>query len=163
MNYLSASAKVSRLADIETPVCGSKFLIDERSFIDLFVNIKFVGGSGDVIVGTNSHVNAGCVIYSGNGVSIGNDVLIAVNCNLAAVNHEYLNPCMLIRDQGFMPSRGGIVIENDVWIGAGVVLLDGARVREGSVVAAGSVVSGEVEAYSVVGGRPLRRIKDRAA
>ena len=57
-----------------------------------------------------------------------------------------------------MASRGGIVVEDDVWIGANVVLLDGAIVRRGAVVAAGSVVNGEVPAYSVGAGQPLQTV-----
>ena len=48
-----------------------------------------------------------------------------------------------------------LVIEDDVWIGANVVLLDGAVLRRGCVIGAGSVVRGEVPAYSVQGGNPL--------
>ena len=86
------------------------------------------------------------------------DVLIAANCTLAATNHEFRDPARLIRDQGFMESRGGIVIEDDVWIGAGCVLLDGAIVRQGSVIAAGAVVRDERPAYSISAGVPAKTV-----
>ena len=55
-----------------------------------------------------------------------------------------------------MPSRGGIIIEDDVWIGANVVVLDGAILRRGSVVGAGSVVREELPPYSINVGSPTR-------
>ena len=55
-----------------------------------------------------------------------------------------------------MPSRGGIVIEDDVWVGANAVLLDGAILRQGCVVGAGAVVRGELPAFSISVGAPAR-------
>jgi virginiamycin A acetyltransferase len=98
------------------------------------------------------------VIYSGNGVEIGKRVAIAANCTLAPTNHEIRERIKWITDQGFMTSRGGIVIEDDVWIGANAVLLDGAILRRGCVVGAGTVVRGELEPYSINVGVPARRI-----
>lgn len=161
MNVISETATISPLADIETSARGSRLVIGERSMIDAFVKIKFSGGSGDVVIGDDSYLNSGCVLYSGNGIRIGNDVLVAANCTFAATNHAYADPTRTIRSQRFMPSRGGILVEDDVWIGANVVLLDGAKIGKGSVVAAGAVVSGEVEPYVVVGGSPLRILKRR--
>ena len=161
MNVISTSARISPLSDIETSSRGSKVVIGDNSFVDSFVKIKFSGGLGDVVIGYNSYINAGTVIYSGHGVTIGNDVLIAANCTIAATNHEYRDPHRTIYDQRFMPSRGGIVIEDDVWLGANTVVLDGARIHRGAVVAAGSVVSGEVASYSVVGGSPIRVLNRR--
>src|SRR5690349_2203031 len=101
--------------------------------IDSFVKIKPSGGAGDVIIGENVYINSGCVIYSGNGVTIGNNVLIAAACVFAPVNHAFSDRARLIRDQRFQPSRGGIVVEDDVWIGSGTVVLDGAVIRRGAV------------------------------
>jgi acetyltransferase-like isoleucine patch superfamily enzyme len=67
----------------------------------------------------------------------------------------------LIREQGFQPSKGGIVIENDCWLGAGVVVLDGAVIRRGAVIAAGSLVRGEVPEYAIFAGSPARQIGER--
>ena len=52
-------------------------------------------------------------------------------------------------------SKGGIVIEDDVWIGANCVLLDGATLRQGCVIGAGSIVRGEIKPYSINVGTPL--------
>ena len=101
------------------------------------------------------------MLYSGNGIHIGNDVLIAANCTLAPVNHAFRERDQLIREQGFGPSRGGIVIEDDVWIGANCVLLDGAVLRRGCVVGAGSLVRGELPAYSICRGTPAVPVDER--
>jgi virginiamycin A acetyltransferase len=161
MLVISESARISPLADIEDSVRGSRIEIGDDVVIDAFVKVKPTGGTGDVRIGARSVINSGVVIYSGNGVVIGEDVLIAANVTLAPVNHEYGSRDLPIRRQGFQPSRGGIVIEDDVWIGAGSVLLDGAVVRRGAVVGANSVVLGQVEPYSVNVGIPTRVIGRR--
>jgi len=135
-------------------VCGTRIEIGAGCWIDSFVKIKPVGGDGEIVLGANSYINSGTVIYSGNGVRIGSNVLIAANCTLAPVNHDFRNRNRLIFEQRFMPSRGGIIIEDDVWIGCNSVILDGATLRRGCVVAAGSVVRGELPAYSVCVGNP---------
>lgn len=161
MNEIAPDAAISPLADLETSSRGSKIIVGPGAMIDAFVKIKFAGGSGDVRIGARSYLNAGCVIYSGHGVSIGDDVLIAANCTFAATNHQFADPSRPIRLQGFQPSRGGIIVENDVWIGANCVLLDGAVIRNGAVIAAGTVVRGEVPALAIWGGTPPRLLGRR--
>jgi acetyltransferase-like isoleucine patch superfamily enzyme len=163
MVVIDPTAKVSKLADIEPSVRGTRIQVGARTMIDSFVKIKPAGGLGDVVIGADCAINSGTVIYTGHGVKIGDAVAIAANCTLAPTNHEFGDRNRLIREQGFQPSRGGIVIEDDVWVGAGVVLLDGALIRRGAVIAAGSVVRGEVEAYAIYGGVPARRIGERGA
>ena len=87
--------------------------------------------------------------------------VIADRDAVAGVEHAYQDRARLIAEQGFLPSRGGIVVEDDVWIGANCVLLDGTVLRRGSVIGAGSLVRGEVAAYSVHAGNPLVRIGER--
>ncbi|MBI5450846.1 MAG: acyltransferase [Gammaproteobacteria bacterium] len=152
------TARVSSLADIEDSVKGSRIVIGAHSMIDSFVKIKPAGGSGDLIIGENVTINSGVVLYTGNGITIGNDVAIAANCTFAPVNHEFKSRDTVIRKQGFRPSKGGILVEEDVWIGANCVLLDGAFLRRGCVIAAGSIVRGEVSAYSINAGCPLKII-----
>jgi virginiamycin A acetyltransferase len=154
---------ISRYADLETSSRGSFLRIDEDVVIESFVKVKFAGGAGDVVIGARSYINAGVVIYSGNGIRIGRGVLVAANCTFAATNHQISDVTRLIRDQGFAPSKGGILIEDDVWIGANSVILDGAIIRKGAVIGAGSCVRGEVEAYSLMAGQPLRKLGMRGS
>lgn len=158
MIEIAATARVSPLADIEDSVRGSRIVIGENVVIDSFVKVKPAGGSGDVVIGPRTVINSGCVFYTGHGITIGADCAIAANCTFAPTNHNTERRDVPFNRQGFLPSRGGIILEDDVWIGANCVLLDGAVVRRGAVIGAGSLVRGEIEAYAIVAGRPLRKI-----
>lgn len=158
MHVISPRASISPLADLEDSDRGSKLVIGDDCMIDAFVKIKFAGGPGDVVIGPGSHLNSGCVVFCGNGITIGAGVLIAPNCTFAPSNHEYGRRDIRISEQRFKPSRGGIVIEDDVWIAANCVVLDGAVIRRGAVIGAHSLVRGEIEPYSINVGIPTRRI-----
>ncbi len=162
MLSIDPSSKISALADIEVSVRGTRIIIGARTLVDSFVKIKPAGGSGDVIIGEDCALNSGTVLYTGNGIRIGDGVLIAANCTLAPTNHAFADPERRIRDQGFQPSRGGIVIEDDVWLGANVVVLDGAVIGRGTIVAAGAVVRGVLEPMSIYAGAPAQRVGSRA-
>jgi virginiamycin A acetyltransferase len=161
MLSIDPTAKISPLADIEPSARGTLIQIGARTMVDAFVKIKPAGGSGEVVIGADCAINSGVVMYTGNGIRIGDAVLIAANCTLAPTNHEFSDPSKRIRDQGFQPSRGGIVIGDDVWLGANVVVLDGAVIGQGCVIAAGSVVRGELEPYSIYAGAPAQRVGSR--
>ena len=75
---LHPTSRVSALADIEDSTRGSRTVIGAGTMIDSFVKIKAAGGNGNVIIGDRVAINSGCVIYMGNGVTIGNDVAIAL-------------------------------------------------------------------------------------
>ena len=160
---IDPTARISPLADIEDSVRGTVIQVGPRTAIDSFVKIKPAGGVGDVVIGADCAINSGVVIYTGNGVTIGDAVAIAANCTLAPTNHAIADRSRHIRLQGFQPSKGGIVIEDDVWLGSNVVVLDGAVIRQGAVIAAGSVVRGEVPAYEIYAGVPAKRIGTRGA
>lgn len=156
MITISNKATISSLADIEESVKGTKLEIGAYSVVDSFVKIKPVGGMGDIIIGEHVVINSGCVFYSGNGISIGNHVAVAANCTFAPVNHAYKDRSKLIKEQRFLEGKGGIIIEDDVWIGVGSVILDGSVLRKGCVIGAMSLVRSEIPAYSIQGGNPLK-------
>ncbi len=149
------SACISPFADIDVSTRGTRIHVGCDSVIDAFVKIKCAGGSNDVFIGQRCFINSGTVMYTGNGIRIGDDVLIAANCTFAPVNHAYQSREVSIREQGFLPSKGGIVIEDDVWIGAGCVVLDGSVIRRGAVVGACSLIRGELVEYGIYSGNPL--------
>jgi len=155
---VDSTARVSPLCEIEASSRGTRIVVGAHVVIDSFVKIKPAGGSGDVLIGARTVINSGCVFYTGNGITIGEDVAIAANCTLAPVNHEYRSRHKTIREQRFGPNKGGILIEDDVWIGAGCVLLDGSILRRGCVIGAMSLVRGEIPAYSIQAGNPLRQL-----
>ncbi len=158
MLEISSKAFVSHLAEIEDSVLGSRIIIEDDVHIDAFVKIKPVGGRGDIVIGRGSYINSGTVIYSGNGVTVGRGVLVAANCTIVGSDHEYRSASRTIKEQRFAPSRGGVVIEDDVWLGAGAVVLEGAILRQGCVLGAMSMARGELEAYCVYVGVPAVKI-----
>ena len=99
------------------------------------------------------------VLYGHGGLRVGDDVMIAGQCMLIPANHKFNSLAAPIAAQG--KSRQGIVIGDNVWLGCGVRILDGVNVGEGAVVAAGSVVTGDVPPRSVVAGVPGRLLKSR--
>jgi acetyltransferase-like isoleucine patch superfamily enzyme len=161
MNIISKSAKISSLSDLETSTKGSIIQIGDNCMIDSFVKMKFAGGNGNIIIGNECYINSGNVLYSGHGITMGNSVLVAANCTFSATNHEFSDKNKTIKEQRFKPSRGGIIIEDDVWIGANCVVLDGTIIRKGAVIGAGSIVKGEIASYSINVGTPLIKIGER--
>lgn len=159
-NFISDNARISCLSDIEESIKGSKLIISDDCFVDSFVKIKFAGGLGDIVIGKKCYINSGCVLYSGNGITIGNRVLIASNCTLAPTNHGIKKEANIL-EQPFMTSKGGIIIEDDVWIGANSVILDGSYIKKGCIVGAGSVVRGLLKEFGIYGGNPLALLKFR--
>ncbi len=117
------------------------------------------GYEGEVRLGDGVYVGAYTILNGHGGLEIGDNSLIGGHCHLVAGNHIFADPDRPIQEQGFLSK--GIVIEEDVWLGGGVTVLDGVRVGKGSVVSAGAVVTRSVEPYSVVAGIPARRMRGR--
>lgn len=114
---------------------------------------------GAISIGDNFSVNPYSVLYGHGGLTIGNDVRIAAGCVIIPANHKFQDPNIRIRNQGV--TALGIVIEDDVWIGANVTILDGAHISRGCVIAAGSVVRGRTEALGIYAGTPAKLVKKR--
>jgi acetyltransferase-like isoleucine patch superfamily enzyme len=158
---ISDTASISPDARIFPSVLGTKIKIGAHTHIYEFVVIRAVGGAGDIVIGEHCYINPHCTLYSGNGIRMGNYVLIAAGTVIMPTNHAFERRDIEIRKQGFMPSRGGVSIEDDVWIGANCTILDGTYIERGAVLAAGSVAKGRIEAYSIWGGVPAKLIKKR--
>jgi acetyltransferase-like isoleucine patch superfamily enzyme len=92
-------------------------------------------------------------------VHIGDGVYTGTHVQIAAVNHVYSDPDKFIKDQGI--TAQGIRIEDDVWLGSTVVVVDGVTIGKGSVVGAGAVVTKDLPPYSVAVGVPAKIVKDR--
>ena len=114
-----------------------------------------------VIVGSNVTFNSNVMVNArGKGsIDIGDNVLIGPNVVLRSSNHSFNNLNEPIIQQGM--TYGHIVIENNVWIGSNCVILPKCKIGEGSIIAAGAVVTNDVESYSIVGGVPAKLIKKR--
>ena len=110
-----------------------------------------------VTIGSDSDINPYTTIYGK--VSIEKDVMISSHVMLAGGTHEFDSIEMPMRLQDCNIS--GISVEEDVWIGANVVVTDGVRIGKGSIIGAGSVVTKSVIPYSIVAGNPARLIRSR--
>jgi len=108
-------------------------------------------------IGTDSLIGELNVLRGQGGITIGDRVYTAPLVQMLAVNHVYSDPARPMVQQGI--TAEGIVIEDDVWIGAGAIITDGVGVGKGAVVAAGAVVTKDVPPRTVVGGVPARVIK----
>ena len=109
-------------------------------------------------IGDNSGI--GDFSYMIGKIKIGKDVLIGPQVMIIANNHKYNDLTKPINKQGEF-SKGGIIIDDNVWIGARAIILDGVHIESGSVIAAGSVVTKNVEKNTIVGGNPAHFIKKR--
>lgn len=129
------------------------FYIGERSIVEDFTVIN--NGVGEVLIGDNTIVGIGNVVIGP--VEIGNNVMLAQNIVVSALNHNYSNIDISPKEQGVDCRR--IIIADNVWIGANSVITPGVSIGKHAVIGAGSVVTKNVPAYSVVVGSPAKVIK----
>ena len=119
------------------------------------------GMGGRITIGTGTHIQPRCQIsaYKGS-VHIGKRGEIAPNCAFYPYDHSFL-PGVPIRKQP-LKSKGDIIIRDDVWLGFGVIVLDGVHIGNGAVIGAGSVVTKNIPAESIAVGNPARIVKTRS-
>jgi acetyltransferase-like isoleucine patch superfamily enzyme len=116
---------------------------------------------GSIYLDDYCNISAHCSLLSETEIRLGKYCFLAGECYLVAGgNHNISNTSTPIMFQPSL-SKGGIKIGEDVWLGAGVIVLDGVAIGKGSVIGAGAVVAASLPEYSyAVGGRALR-IRDR--
>ena len=131
----------------------NKFELGEYSTVEDFSAVN--NGVGPVIIGDRTKIGLSNTIIGP--VTIGNDIRLAQNITLSGLNHNYTDVNLPIHVQGV--STAPIVIEDETWIGANVVVLAGVTIGKHCIVAAGSVVTKDVPSYSVAVGNPARVLK----
>lgn len=136
---------------------GDRSFVMHNSILHVF-NFRNLPHAG-ITIGRDCFVGEANVIRGQGGVAIGNDVYTGPLVQILAVNHVYSDPDTPIREQGI--TAQGITIEDDVWLAAGAIVLDGVRIGRGSVIGAGAVVASDIPPYSVAVGSPARVVKDR--
>lgn len=109
-------------------------------------------------IGANSLIGELNVLRGQGGITIGDRVYTAPMVQMLAVNHIFDDLTRPMVEQGI--TAEGIIVEDDVWIGAGAIITDGVRICKGAVVAAGAVVTQDVPPFSVVGGTPARVLRN---
>ncbi len=131
----------------------NKFNLGKESTIEDFTAVN--NGVGDVIIGDRTRIGLGNTLIGP--VHVGNDVRLAQNVVLSGLNHDYQDVERPIHEQGV--STKPVVIEDDSWLGANVVVVPGVTIGKHCIVAAGSVVTKSMPPYSVIVGNPARVIK----
>lgn len=109
----------------------------------------------NISIGQDTFFNYNCLLSAFSKISIGNRVSVSYNVKIITETHDAF-------DKNFKAITKPIVIKDNVWLGAGSIILPGVTIGEGSVIAAGSVVSNDVEPWSIVGGVPAKFIKKRS-
>jgi acetyltransferase-like isoleucine patch superfamily enzyme len=149
---------------------GRRVMIGEGCFVDAH------SLAGRIILGDDVWLSRGCyvlaqrdmevriddrayighrsLLYGTGGIHIGQDVLLANDVQLICGNHTFARRDVPIRAQPTVEQP--IVIEEDVWLGASVIVLGGVTVGRGSVVGAGAVVTQDLPPYSIARGVPAR-------
>lgn len=108
----------------------------------------------NIRIGDNCVINRQCYLDGRQGIFIGDNVNISFGTSIITLQH---NP----NDKSFSCTGSKVVIDDYVWIGAKSIVLPGVRIGKGAIVAAGAVVTKDVAPYSIVGGVPARKIKER--
>lgn len=109
---------------------------------------------GKLVIGDNSTVNFGCFLDNRRGIFIGNNVGIAHNTKIYTLGHD-------INDPEFKTKGAPVYIEDNSFIFSNSLIMPGVTIGEGAVVLAGSVVTKNVEPWTVVGGNPATKIRTR--
>lgn len=119
----------------------------------IFVN------TNKITMGKNCGINTGTYINAIGGIEMGNYVLIGSNVTISSGMHPIEGIEPTVYERPVIPKK--IIIEDDVWIGAGAVIMPGIRIRKGTVVGANAIVTKDTEEYSVVVGIPARKLRSR--
>lgn len=133
-------------------IMTQRFALGDNSWVASGAIIR-----GNVEIGNHSSVNANAHI-AGN-VKIGKACRIAPLASIFGFNHGTEQADVPIKDQP-ITSRG-IVLGDDVWVGANTVIIDGVEIGSHCIIAAGAVVTHSFPPYKVIGGNPARILKDR--
>jgi acetyltransferase-like isoleucine patch superfamily enzyme len=134
---------------------GDRVLIGRHSVLDI--------RNGSAEIGDDTSVGATCRLgCDGGATRIGRYVMIAAYCYIGGGAHGSDRTDIPMALQSNV-SKGGVTIEDDVWIGAGSLVMDGVRIGRGSIVGAGSLVTRDIPALSIAFGSPARVVRSRVA
>ena len=113
----------------------------------------------NLVVGDDVDFALGVLVTTSGGVTIGDRTLLGYRCQILSTNHKIPKNRAEIFSAGHDKLR--VVIGKDVWIGANAIILPGVTIGEGAVIAAGSIVTKNVDSFSIVGGVPAKLIRER--
>jgi acetyltransferase-like isoleucine patch superfamily enzyme len=148
-------ARISPRAEVEL---SPNLIFGKKTTVGSFTKIK--ADKGPLVIGERSSFANGCFIGSGPaGLRIGRNLVCGPNVTIVPSNYVFEDKDVHLADQGH--TSKGIRIGNDVWIGAGSTILDGAEIGDNTVIVAGSVVDGRFPSGSMLRGNPAEIVARR--
>lgn len=151
-----------------TPIVGSlskriRYSLCRHIFKECGTNVNIerranFGGGKNIVIGNNSGLGINSVCPSN--IVVGDNVMMGPNVYVFENNHRYDRTDIPMNQQGHTEKKP-VIIGNDVWIGAFVRILPGRVIKDGSIIAAGTVLVKDFPEYSIVGGNPSKLIKSR--
>ncbi len=156
--------KRARICSGARVVCtdkNSRITIGDFSIIQNYAILE-TGPGGSIDMGAYNSLNPFSILYGHGGLVLGDYVRIAAHVVIIPANHIFTDTNIPIARQGL--TKKGISIGTDVWIASGCQILDGVRIGNGSVVAAGSVVTRDVPDFAIVAGVPasIKKFRDQS-
>ncbi|HEY52210.1 MAG TPA: acyltransferase [Caldilineae bacterium] len=141
---------------------SGKAIIGQESSIQRYTVLELIQG-GAITIGRNTHIQARCNLTAAlGGIHIGDNVQLAPNCALYSYQHGFSDPAIPISKQP-ITSKGDILIEDDAWLGVGVIVLDGVTIGRGAIIGAGAVVTESIPPMAIAVGSPARVVGRRPA
>jgi acetyltransferase-like isoleucine patch superfamily enzyme len=146
-------AKTAQLEDRKNITLGTDTFIDQHCILR--------PAGGKIAIGERTYIGPFSIIMATGGVEIGGEVMVGPHTVFASGNHEIMKNELPMQAYP-MVSRGPIIVEHDVWIGAHCLICDNVTVKTGCVIAGGAVVTKSTEAYGIYAGVPAKKIGSRA-
>lgn len=152
------------------------FLFDFRYFVNRIllkiIGVKFgqnlrsqiifsIESPQTLQIGDNVGIGQGSTFIAGGGIIIGNNVMIANYVGILSNDHEYKDLTIPMKDQGMKKEKTPIIIDDDVWLGYGAIVLKGVKIGKGAIIGAGSVVTRDVPPFAIAVGNPAKVVKYR--
>jgi acetyltransferase-like isoleucine patch superfamily enzyme len=136
-----------------TVILGERSSLHQDTLIEL-------GAGGTVEIGANTHIQPGCLLAAYVApIRLGSEVQVAAGCRFYSYNHGFAKGTAIAAQP--LTSKGGITLEDDVWLGAGVTVLDGVTIGRGAVVGAGALVVRDVPPGAIAAGVPAKVVRYR--
>ncbi len=115
--------------------------------------------NGDIVVDDHANIGFNCEIFSGSHVRLGKNTLVAAYTYLVGGDHEYRRVDVPVLHQGRIAR--GIEVDDNVWLGAHVVVADGVHIGRDAIIGAGAVVIGNIPPFHIAAGIPAKSLRDR--
>jgi PAS domain S-box-containing protein len=156
---LGSNVFIDRNVEFQQDTGGGRIKLGNRVWIGSESLIR-TGQGGAITIGSLTSVGVRCELtaYVAD-IQIGSHVMIASNCRFFSYDHG-MEPDVIMQEQQ-LKTKGSIVIEDDVWLGTGAIILSGVRIGKGAVIGAGSVVTRPVPPGTIAAGNPARILKRR--